>query len=339
MKLWQRYLVCQVASIWGFFLGALWVVYVVIDFSTRGLGVSKEIAKYYLANFSIYFDFFVSLSFLLALLKVLLDLNGHGELTALQMGGISKKKLILPLFFLAFLSALFSWSNGEWIAPSAHELVDQFWTKHDRKKKALDAHLHCLVLADGSELLYQRYHTLEKRLEDLFWLRCKREIWHLEHLDLETRIGRGVEKLRREESGWRREEAFPERLMAEMQWRDLSLGRFIPFANRSISSLFHQIQSRLPDRFLAKAHFFYQLARPLMGFLILVVLAPVVMRFERGRSLFLIVIGALGLFFGFVTVLDGMLLIGETNLLAPAVAIWSPFVFVFLLSFPRFVRM
>lgn len=267
MKLWQQILVRQVAGIWGVFLGALWLVYVVVDLSTHGMGISREIVFYYVANFVIYLDFFISLSFLLALLKVLLDLNAHGELAALQMAGISKKKMMAPLFALAGLLALLSLSSGEWLSPWAHKRVDQFWSKHDRKKKVLDEHLHCVVLEDTSELLYQRYHPDKQQLYDVLWLRSKEEIWRIAHLGLQTRLGIEVERFVRKEGGWKREGVFPERLMEEIVLgKGVSLKRFVPFSNRSISSLFQQLWSHLPDRSVAKAHFFYRIARPMICF-------------------------------------------------------------------------
>src|SRR5690242_16318839 len=99
MKLWQRYLFEHLIRSFFFFLICILVLYIAIDFSMHGAKfLSKEttscldIGVNYLRHFAKFISLFFSLSFLFSMLKVLLDLNAHREIVALQTAGLSSKK-------------------------------------------------------------------------------------------------------------------------------------------------------------------------------------------------------------------------------------------------------
>ena len=77
---------------------SIFIVFVLLDLATKSSKVfgtqflpSYETFFYYCYQFSNYLHLFFPFSLILASIQVLLDLNAHHELTALQMGGVSKK--------------------------------------------------------------------------------------------------------------------------------------------------------------------------------------------------------------------------------------------------------
>src|SRR5258707_10816562 len=108
MKIWQRSSFGRLIRTFLFFLSCILILYVAVDFSLYGVRLLSKVQMFK------FIPLFFSLSFLLASLRVLLDLKSHGEFTALQIAGLSLKKLLSPLFFLAALLALVSYANFQW---------------------------------------------------------------------------------------------------------------------------------------------------------------------------------------------------------------------------------
>jgi len=194
MKLWQRYLSRQLLTTFCFLLICLFAVYILLDLSVngvrflgRGNAAPVQLLLYYLRSFSAHLELFIPLSFLLTTLKVLLDLNRHLELVALQTAGLSSKKLLFPFFALAALLSLVCYANSEWVAPYAMTATKTFrasYSKH--KKKARRESLQFLSLADGSELVYQEYDASSNALFDVFWIRSPSDIWHIKQLAISS---------------------------------------------------------------------------------------------------------------------------------------------------------
>ena len=83
-------------------------MFVIVDLSIHSVrffadGKANIIAVflYYLHSFSMHLELFFALAFLLSSLKVLFDLTHNSELIALQMAGLSNRRLTGPLFILA----------------------------------------------------------------------------------------------------------------------------------------------------------------------------------------------------------------------------------------------
>ena len=151
MKIWQKHIFGKLIKTFFFFLICLITVYVIIDLSAHGVRfLSKssfaEITLFYLNTFASLLDLFLTLTFLLAAMRVLIDLTSHREIVALQMAGISKKGLIAPFFFFAGFLSLVCYLNTQWFAPDAQELTNLFKTSHKSKKKQDRASpcLHCV---------------------------------------------------------------------------------------------------------------------------------------------------------------------------------------------------
>ncbi|MDE3045143.1 MAG: LptF/LptG family permease [Verrucomicrobiota bacterium] len=343
MKLWQRHLFYRLTLTFSFLLCSLFAIYLLLDLSINGVrflgkGHAEPLSLlfYYLRSFSVHLELFLPLSFLLTVLKVLLDLNEHLELVALQMAGLSRKKLLVPFFFFASFLSLTCYANSEWIAPTAINAAKTFratYSTHNKKPRR--ENLHALVLQDGSELVYQTFSDHE--LFDVFWIRSRHDIWMMKTLTLTTPpTGYFVDHLVRTHQ-LEKTESYPIRSFPELTCP--SPKPFIPFESRPLSTLLQEALYASSDKASVQTHLHYKLALPLLSFLILLALAPFTLRFSRTRPLFLLAALSLFAFFAILTLLDSCLILGENQVFSPALAIWSPLSLLFALSVPRFSRL
>jgi len=323
MKLWQRYLLGKIAGTFCFLLGCLFIGYVLVDLSIHGpkLAARTNLFLYYVYQFAAHLTLFSSLTFLLASLKVLLDLNGHLEFVALQTGTLSAKKLLLPFFWAAGALSLVCYANEQWFAPNSVAIA--------RKKQAS---MHVVSLDDKSDLVYQRFDPVKKELVDVFWVRNSHDIWHMKTMSLKpVPTGHGVDHLVRTKQ-LEKTESFEERVFEELP--QIADSPFIPLERRPISALWKQAVK--PN---VRSHLHSKLMMPLLPVLTLLVIAPFALTFSRKKTAGIFV--ALSLF-GFVTLTtlcESLLILGENQVLPPLVAIWTPVWLILVLAMPRFVRL
>ncbi len=341
MKIWQKHLLSQLIKTFLFFLFCIFAIYVIVDLSMHGIRFLSqsdfaEVALYYLHMFATLLETFLSLAFLLAVMRVLFDLNIHREIVALQMAGLSKKKLLTPFFFSAgFLSILF-YINSQWIAPDAQDITDEFKDLHKRKRKknTEQTRVYSVSLEDESELVYLSFEKGKKELFDVFWIRTPNDIWHMKTLKVDSLKGSYVDHLTRNSAKqFEKTESYLTRDFPELPWdKDVVLHRFVPFENRPISTLLFQAYTDPADRGSVFSHLYYKLLMPLTPLLILLTMGPISMRYSRNLPFFLIAVCSLFGFVAFKVILDGMLILGENRVLPAALAIFTPFLLVLSIS-------
>lgn len=351
MKIWYRYLFRQLLKTFLFFLICFFAMYVIIDLSVHGvrfLSIGKatfsEISLFYLHNFAMHLHLFMPIAFLLSILKVLLDLNSHNELVALQMAGLSKKILLRPFFLLATFLSLILYINNQWLAPDALDASDAFRSQHSKKRKKVKReHLYNLALDDDTELIYQSFDEKKKELFDVFWVKSANDIWHMKYLKIDAKHAKGrfVDRLQRNDQGqFEKTESFLEYSFRKLPWNEhTELERFVPFENRSLLTLLKQALTLSADRPRIFCHLHYKMALPLIPYFILIALSPVAMHFSRTRSSFLIVAISLLAFIGLMTILDGMLILGENRVIPGYLAIWGPIAIAFFATLRPFAKL
>lgn len=344
--IWKRHIFFKLLNTFFFFLACLFIIYIIVDLSAHGVRFfSKasfgDIFLYYLNTFSANLELFLSLVFLLSTMRVLFHLTNHREIVALQMAGISKKRLLGPFFVFASIIALGCAINGQWFAPEAGDSSDDFKTAYKAKKKPHEKKLYTLSLDDETEIVYTRFDKEKKELIDVFWVRSPTDVWHMKTLQIDQLEGRFVDHLTRNNlRQFEKKESFPIRRFKELPWKDETiLNRFIPYERRTLSTLFMQACSRPADERIIFSHLFYKLLVPLMPFIILIGISPVILRYTRSRPTFLIIAISIFVFLGFKSVLDGMLILGENQVLPSYVAIFSPVVLLISATMPSFARM
>ena len=351
MKIWKRYLLGRIGKTFLFILACILAGYILVDLSingfrffSKGTTTFADIALYYLRQFAMHLELFLPLSFLLAALKVLFDLNSHRELVALQMAGLSKKKLLSPFFLFAGILTLASYINSQWFAPTAQEAVYAFRESHPKgKTKTKREHVFTLSLDDDSELVYQNFDEKKKELFDVFWIRSPDDIWHMKILNFDSKPpqGRFADRLiRTKEKQFIKLESHETIALPDLRWdEDAIVHKFVPFENRPISHLLVQACYDNADRQRISSHLHYKFALPLLPFLVIIGISPVSMRFARRHPTFLITACSLFAFVSLMTVLDGMLILGENLVLPSYIAIWSPIAAVFALTIRSFAKL
>lgn len=350
MKIWIRYLLKRLFSTILFILACIFSIYVIVDLSVHSIRFFADgkanifhVLLYYIHSFSMRLDIFFSLAFLLSALKVLFDLTHHSELIALQMAGLSKRRLTQPLFILAATLSLLSYANAQWLAPDALESIGSFRNEHaKRKKQAQREHVHAVTLDDGTEVVYQGFDPRKKVLFDVYWICSTDEIWHIKTLELNHSplIGHFVDRLVRNDRGQIVvAESFIDQPLPHMPLEaSAALMKFVPFENRPIGTLFLQSFSKCADLEMIRAHLHYKLCLPLLPILIAFALPPILLRFSRHTPTFLIAACSLFAFVALLTVLDGMLILSENHVLSPLVAIWTPWVLFLGVALRRFLK-
>ncbi|MBX9745099.1 MAG: LptF/LptG family permease [Chlamydiales bacterium] len=333
MFIWRRYLLLRLILSFLFILLSLFLLFIFIDLSVRsgkifgkhGSG-SYETIFYYCCQLSNYLHFFFPLSFLLASTQVLLNLNSHHELVAFQMGGLSKRKLLSPFFLVA--SCLFGLSiiNQEWIIPKTLASAYDYTKAHARhKKKPLRDHLQTIHLEDGSEMVFQSIDEQTKELFDVFWLQDSSTIWYMKFLHIKPPLGRFVERFERKNHLWGKTDcfdslSFPQLSIDEKQ----AFNSFTPYERRPLSELVLQAYLSIQERPKLLAHLFYKLSSSLMIFLLILAIAPACFSFSRTRSSFLIIALFLFGFLASIMLLDGLLILGENQVIHANIAFGVP---------------
>ena len=345
MNLWKRYLFGHLILSFSLLLLSLLILYISIDFSIHGARFLSrdttsiiDIGINYLRHFAKFTDLFFSLSFLLASLKVLLDLNTNRELLAFQAAGISSKQLLLPFFFLAALLMVGSLINNQWIAPDAQEAARDFHKAHSKKKQVATIQVFSFPLQDGSEMVYQNYDPMTQELFDVFWIRSTDDFWHM-HTLTKNQASLADHFVRNKKGIIEKRENYPSYIF-ELEWeKEVTNNRFIPFENRSFGTLFRQAYNNSAESEKCSAHFHYKLASSFFPFLIIFGVALPAFHFARIRSLFLLFAFSLFIFIGFKMFLDAMLILAENQVLSPLFAIWLPIVIGFSIALYFFSRL
>lgn len=356
MKLWVRLLFVQcLYRVLGLTLMLL-LLYMVVDLSIHGvrlfdLSAMCATAIYYLSLFALHVRLFVPLAFLLVLLKMLFDLMQHGEFIALQMAGLSKKKIVVPFFWNGLILMFALYANEEWAVPLAGAHVDTFYAAHSaHTKKRKMPHVQTLPLEDGTEILFQTLNREHTELFDLFWLRPHAtfpakgvEIWYAKYVrNREGRLwGEYVDHLVRGENGLMEIKASYETYPFDELKIDFSRieNSFIPISYRSLSTLFKQMYAARGEKAVILTQLSYKLATPLTLLLICFAVVPHALYFQRLRPTFAITALSLFAFVAWMTLLDGLLILGENQVFAAEYVIWGPLGILFGIAVKPFVRL
>ena len=135
-------------------------------------------------------------------------------------------------------------------------------------------------------------------------------------------------------------ESFPEKTFLEIRWdKNTTFHRTVPYECRSLSTLLTQGLSDSSENRILFSHFFYKCIGPLMPLLALLTIGPSVLELTRKFPFFLIAAYSIFRFVSLKVVLDGMLILGENQVLPSYVAIFGPVVCVLCFRVPTFIKM
>jgi len=345
-KIWQRYFLIEILKTFFLFLFCFFFLYALIDYSMHMQEILKnkkmslgDLTIYYGMLFSKRCDLLLPLSLLIASVRVLTSLNRRNELLALQTSGIPMHHLTRPFFFVGLLCVGLSYCNFEILAPKSLNYIDHFEKKYLKKKsthKEKNTAIHALPLDDGTHLLYQEYDPDKNEFFDLFWILSTDEIYHIKNLKITNShpVGTFVDHMKRGKDGQIKKVAsYKEHFFKNLTLNfDLQDHFSRPMENRSISNLLAMTLNTPPlfyeNRWTVHTHLYFKLFMPWLPVLVLIGVIPFCVPSVRYLPTFLIFSITIFGYITFFTIMDGCVILGETQIISPFWAIFMlPIIF------------
>jgi len=338
-KLWERKLFTNILKLTLFFLFAIFLIVIVIDFSIHGAKIFSHsktsfsiIVQYYKNLLLIQLNLLLSLTFMLATIKILSDMNIHNEITAFRMATISAKEISRPFFLIALIFVAISYLNFQFFYPDAlnykDNFKDNFLKKTTYKKKMQPNVLH---LKDNTKIVYQKYNIKKKELFDVYIIKSSSDIWHAKYLYLDSlnTYGKYVDHLVQRENSFEKEKSYLTYNFKNIEFDNKNVS-FVPPENRSISTLYKQsyANSNSKEKNELTANLHYKLAIPLASILIVLSLFPYLIHFSKNISIFFISSFAIFGFVIFYTAMDAALILAENSTIPPYLIIWFPIIII-----------
>jgi lipopolysaccharide export system permease protein len=352
--IWERYFLRELSKIFILFLCCFYGLYVLIDYSTHSHTFQHshfsflDLLIFYGYEFLVRMNVLIPFAILVACVKTLCSLNAHHELVALMASGIKVKRLLLPFIAFGLFFTALIYINSEIFQPIAmkyHQQLDHMRAK-EKKKKHHYPHIQQLILQDGSSLIFQRYDNSTEKFFDVYWIRTIDDIYRIRDLKANdgVLIGKMVEHLERDSEGALiLSERFDEKVFQETVFDKKTLIESTITPDALSLSVLKEKRSSFQAIFSEKeailvTNYYYKLAIPWLCFLAVIAPIPLCITFSRTLPIFLIYAISL---FGLVTfylIMDASLILGERQLLPPALAIWVPFSLFFTFFGIRFCR-
>lgn len=350
---WERYFLKETFKIFVLFLAGFYGLYSLIDYSTHAASFKHyhfsflNILKFYAFEFVTRMDVLIPFAFLIACIKTLCSLNKHNEIVALMASGIKLKRLLFPFIaFGLFLTALI-YLNSEIFQPLSAKYNTQLDHARAKSKQKKHTSIQQIILDDKSAFIFKEYDSKIKEFFDTYWVRSLDDIYRIERLSPYTKepTGYGVDHLLRNSEGLLVvSEFFPIKTFPEMRFNKEQLLKSVDQPeSQSLSELYQKIPSQRnvlseKEAYL-KTTFYYKLAMPWLCLLAIIASAPFCIRFNRTLPIFFIYAMSI---FGLVTfylVMQAMVVLGERQMVDPAVAVGVPFLSFFTFFGWRFIRL
>ena len=338
--IWQRYFLREICKVFFLFLFGFFFLYAAIDYSVHMQDFLKD-KKLQLLDLALYYGFqfikratlIVPLALLIATIKVMTSFAAHKEWMALQVAGVSFKRLMRPFLLVSVLCALFNGLSAEFLVPKSLGFLDKFYYEHLKHSKPENkSHaVQSITLLDNSKLIYQTRDPKTGIFFDVIWLRSIDEIWKMRSLEVGSSgaTGRYIDKIVRTKPGvFEKRESFLEKTFPEIAWEKSYVRKgYVPYENRSLSTLFRMSFAEKATSYAKMellSQFYYKCAMPALSILVVLAIAPFCIRHARGAPVFFLYASGLFAFIGFFTLMDAALILGENRIAHPAVAILLP---------------
>lgn len=352
---WERYFLRETAKVFTFFLLSFYGLYVLMDYSNHAASFKHyhfsffDILKFYAFEFVTRMDVLVPFALLIACVKTLCSLNTHNELVALMASGIRLKRLLLPFVCFGLLLTGLIYFNTEVLQPMALRYNTKL--DHSRAKAKQKKHLSIqqIMLDDHTSFIFQEYKADTNEFFDSYWVKSIDDIYRIHYLSpyAQEPIGKNIEHLQRNPEGVLVvTETFDKKTFPEMRFNKEKLLESVQLPEaKSLSEL----KAKLPDSNSTselsekEAHllttYYYKLALPWLCLLAVIAPTPFCIRFSRTLPTFFIY--ALSIFglVAFYLVMDATVVLGERQMIDPALAIWIPFGLFFAFFGYRFLRL
>lgn len=350
-SIWERYIYRNIFKVFFLCLFGFYSLYVLINYSSHSHSFHHyhfsftSILIYYLNDFVARLDFLVPFALIIACTHTLCDLNIHNELTALLMAGITYRRILKPFFFSALFCMLILYANAEIAAPIAakhYREYEQIRSRHKHSKRD-HPHIQQIGLMDQTSLVFQKYNNRDGTFEDAYWIRSIDDLYRMKSLKPipGAPFAVGVERLQRDLSGALVvTEQFTTLFLPELQFNKEDLLDTITEPQGYALSELHkksvyqaEIASEKEAKFVTT--YYLKLAMPFAALLAVLIPAPLALRFTRTLPKFFIYATSIFSLVFFFLVLNAAALLGERQVLSPAIAVWTPCLFFFLVALIR----
>lgn len=357
VSLWDRYFYWEILKNFCLFLVAFYLVYAVVDYSSKakafadsGMPVPK-ILLFYLCLFVRRIELIAPFGFMIASMRLLLQLNLRNELVAMLAGGISMRRLLRPFIVVSLFLITLTFINLEYWLPVSQRVyrkLEDAYLKHGgRRKQLMQRALYDIRLPDDSLMLYQHYDSAKERFFDVFWVRDADDLYRIKYLDFKDRkpVGRLVDHLVRDvDHRLQLAESVSSRPFSEI-FIDEELISLVLNGPREQS--YTRLYRQMPDHFTqmndreaaALTYFQYKLMIPWLCLLVILGPAPLCVRFTRRLRPFLIYGAAILSLISFYLVMDAAVILGEHQVIHPLLAVWLPAALFFGVAGYRFYRL
>ena len=348
MKIYPRYVLKELAKVFFLFLSSFYFLYVLIDYAANmknlhqeGLPL-KEVGIYYLFQFASISEILIPVALLISCVKVATQACMRNEIIALVASGVSYKKVLSPFVLSALFCTSLLYLNFQFITPLSSAKLDTFKNVYLKGHDSKIAPLGHLRLKDGTLLLYGTYEPKRGAFNDAYWVLNPDEIYRMKILFpfAKTPRGKFVDHLVRDRIGeMKKKESYDTFSFPEMKFEEKALSEEVhPPEWQSLGTLFKGLAShpfslaleKMNDREAkCKTLLYHKLTIPLLSLLVCIGALPFCIQYRRQQPLFMIY--ALSLFgvICFFMLTSSCRIVGESQVIPPLWAIFSPYLVCF----------
>lgn len=327
IPIWIKEILLVLAKKFLLFLFIIYFLFFVMDFSTNGIVFLKKDPSfrqcliYIIYQALTYVDYLLPLCFILSALSVLIQKTDSFEFCALQTAGVSRLAIFSSFLLFAVGVILCNLSLSEWAYPwSAHSFIATKKVMGKQPKQPL----RIMPMPDQSILLAK--NKGENYLEDLFWIKNPKEIWHIKRIEKgDPLLGKFIHKCTQENHRFSLT-ATKKSATLPFSWEEIEKHHDIESV--SLSTLYRLIsQNAMPHKKAYLTTIWYQKwIKPLLSLLLLFLFFPICLHFSRRKKSTFIYLSALFFFLLFHMTTESLALLSTNQIISPNF-LWSPFFF------------
>lgn len=350
--LWSRLVCARIYKKLCFYLIGFYLLYSMVD-STTHLHEFNNNSSLHVLDILCYYthvcikrlEILLPLAFMMALLKVLLEMNQKKELIALFTHGLKKTTFLKPILLVACSVSLILFLSFELLTPKALNYVESFERTYFHHHEDKAAAPKFLQLANHGVLIYSRHSSHPCCYLDVFYIVSESEIWKMDQLTL-SKASKGVraEHYIKQGQGMY---ALQEQL-SEVSFENIEILYDSEILNASsiecgsFSFLYHYLKkiAFLDKKMRGKitTYIFFKLSVLLLPFLITIACIPLGLLFSRKLPLFVIYAMCIVGMIGYFLIMDAAIILGESLILPSWIAVFGPLLFILASFIPRFIR-
>ena len=353
ISLWVRVVLYKIFKLLGLYLIGFYSLYSFVDSSTRWHDFAKnpslhflEIVFYYILVFIKRLDIILPLAFMIALVKVFIDMNQKRESIALFTSGLKKQTFLIPFFFFSGIVSCCLFLNFEYLTPRSLLLIEDFEAKYfnascSAKKNKTP---YFVQLSNQKLLIYSHCTKPYSQYQDVYYIISPKELWKLSSVILNQNL-----------EGFEAEQYLIQDNTVVLQSRQPSVVfdqvsvvydsadlNDLTIECGSFSFLMKTLKKLAPYNCLLYAkiscQFFYKITVLFLPVLITMICACFGLIFSRKLPIFMIYAMSIFGMIGYFLLMDAAIILGETQLLPSYLALLGPLLLIFVFILPRFIR-